>query len=242
METFMIPLIDRDAHARLLHLRDEMIKGGDRNTGDVFVPIGPNPEDPTPAPFRILYVGRALQAGKHDPELDDYDRAVSWSKKVIRDRLIARDPPSPYWSFIREIVARSLRAIGHDPASVELDKIVAWSNLAKISDVRYNPYGRQLEAQSGICVELLKAEMALAKPTAIIVTAGDYAERQILSPVFGSERWVYDTADKKQNAAKSTPPNGIPVLWTNHPQNMLGEGNLEKSRAFCSAAIIDALR
>jgi hypothetical protein len=250
-EEIMIPLINKDEHARLLSLRDKLLEQDEPNIGDVFVPVGPDPEDPAPSPFRILYIGRALKDGAHDPALDDYDRAVSWSKGVIRDRLILGDPPSPFWSFIREIVRRTFYAVGRDPASIPLDKIVAWSNLAKISALRGNPYGSQLKTQSKLCVDLLKAEIGRAKPTAIIIAVGDYAQREILYPLLGEEGWIHDTEAKNQNAKLSYGPDSTPVVWlnraavvwTNHPQGkgMGGPGNLEISRAFCTKAITKAL-
>jgi hypothetical protein len=91
-------------------------------------------------------------------------------------------------------------------------------------------------------MDLLKTEIARAKPTVILAAVGDYAEHSILRAVFGSEGWVFDTEKEDQNATKLYDPIGVPILWTNHPQNMIGAGNLEKSRAFCVAAIVDVLR
>ena len=240
----MIPLLDRSAHARLLQLRDEMTNSGLQNIGDVFGPIGPDPDDPRPAPFRILYVGRALRAGPHDSALDDYDNAVAWSTTTVHDYLVLRDPSSSFWAFIRSIVTRSLKALGHDPGSIDLEKVVGWSNLAKISDIRCNPCGTLLNDQADLCAELLRAEIARAKPTIILVAVGDYARQEVLHPVFGSDGWLHDAEKENQNAKQLSHPLASLVLWTNHPQGkgMGGPGYLKKSRAFCTDAIVSALR
>jgi hypothetical protein len=239
----MIPLIDKHEFRKLLQIRDAMIDAGVPNVGNVFVPIGPSPEDREAVPFRILYLGRALQGEHREPDRDDYDAAVSWSKDVVQDKLINAGQ-SPFWSFIREIVRQSLIELGDTSSSTDmrnaLDKIIAWSNLTKISSGGGNPQGKMLTMQADVCTELLKAEIKRVQPDLIIAAVGCYAEKEIADPLFGNEGWVHDTPKNDQNGIKRDHSSGIPIVFTPHPQNMLGTGNLEKSRAFCINEIVKA--
>ena len=243
----MIPLIDRKTHTKLIDIRNKMMKEGVQNLGDVFVPIGPDQKKRAPTSLKVLYVGRALLRGAHTPEYDDYDRAALWSEAVIDDLLIKGDPQrGPFWSFIREVVRRTLTSIGDDRPPEALNEvlktIIAWSNMVKISDVRGNPYGRCLSMQADFSVELLKSEIKIVRPTAAVFVTGDYAEKEILFQLFGSDGWVHDSPNKDQNAIKADPSSGIPVIWTNHPQGMRPAGSLEKARSFCAEAISKALK
>jgi hypothetical protein len=199
----------------------------------VFVPVGAPIREQTQAMPRILYVGKATR-GFGEPDLGGFDDAASGSMKVIEDWLLPGG--SAFWQFIRAVLQLSAEACGQ-PSNARLLEHFGWSNLAKIGDLDGNPDKWSLDIQKELCREALAVEIAAFAPTATILATTNYAQKQIVFPLFGEEDWCFDTPKKNRVAFKEHPQFGL-LIWTNHPQGMRPAG----TRAIVQEFVADLVK
>jgi hypothetical protein len=182
---------------------------------------------------RILYVGKATR-GFGEPDLGGLAVAASGSTKVIDEWLLPGG--SAFWQFIRAVL-QLLAKRCDQPADTRLLEYFGWSNLAKIGDVDGNPDNWSLDIQKEICREALAVEIASFAPTATILATTNYAEKEIVFPLFSEDDWRFDTPNKDRIAFKKHPEFGL-LVWTNHPQGMRPAGTRAKVQEFVADLVI----
>jgi hypothetical protein len=212
-------LISQSLYERLAALRQEMIAGEIGSPAQVFAPVGALIQNRRMEMPRILYVGKATR-GFGECNLDGYTGAVTGASKVIDEWLLPGG--SAFWQFIRAVLQK-LAAKCSQPTGVELLRHFGWSNLAKIGDLDGNPDAWSLKSQLDLCLEALAAEIAAFQPTAVILATTNYAENEVVFPLFGQDDWSFDTIERDRVAYKRHPQFGL-VAWTNHPQGMRPPG------------------
>ena len=146
-----------------------------------------------------------------------------------------------FWQFARAIARKVLAETGGDASDGALTSHCGWSNLAKVGDTLGNPSPESLAIQAPLCVEALRAEIALFKPTGIVITATNFAQAEIIEPVFGGE-WSQNRPDADRIAYKLDPKSGAAVVWTNHPQRMAPAGTRASVQADAAGLIVQAIR
>jgi len=215
----MEALIGHALYDRLVALRQKMIDSETGSPAQVFVPVGtPFPDRRLPMP-RILYVGKATR-GFEEADLGDFCGAVAGACKVIDEWLLPGR--SAFWQFIRAVLEQ-LAAQCNQPAEAKLLEHFGWSNLAKIGDLDGNPDSGSLRIQKDLCLEALAAEIAAFQPTAVVLATTNYAQEEVVFPLFGRDDWRFDTPDRDRVAYKQHSRFGL-VVWTNHPQGMRPSG------------------
>ncbi len=230
-------LISHALYERLAALREEMIAGEIGSPAQVFVPVGaPIQDRPLQMP-RVLYVGKATR-GFGESNLAGFTGAVAGASTVIDDWLLPGR--SAFWQFIRAVL-RQLAANCDHLTDADLLHYFGWSNLAKIGDLHGNPDVSSLKAQQDLCVEVLTAEIATFQPTAIILATTNYAQHEVVFPLFGYDGWSFDTQEQDRVAYKQHPQFGL-VVWTNHPQGMRPNGTRAVIQKFVSELILKQWR
>lgn len=222
----LVPLIDRQMHERLDTLRAGMRAARIGEVARVFVPVGaePNASAQSPAP-RMLFVGRAARDWT-SYSLATFDGSARGALATVKEYL--PNGGTPIWQFWGAILRQTLAALGIEPSHGELHGFSGWSNLAKVAERWANPRYEFVEIQKHLCVEALRAEIALFRPTAVVVTTGNYAQQQILEPVFGVDGWHFDTPEGDRVAYRFHDGLKTLVVWTNYP---LGRGMRPGERA-----------
>ena len=238
----LVPLIDREMYERLDALRAEMRAARVGQVARVFVPVGvePNASAPSPAP-RVLVVGRAARDWAA-PSLGTFDGSARGAADCVRDYL--QNGWTPFWQFPRAILRQTLAALGIEAADGELHGFFGWSELAKLGDRWSNPSDESLAIQKRLCVQALRSEIKRFKPTAVVVTTGDYAKQEIMEPVFGVEaEWHFDTPDKDRIAYRFHDELKTLVVWTNHPERRgMVKGERAIVQAFAAKLIAGAMK
>jgi len=169
------------------------------------------------APRPILFVGRATRGWD-----DDKVSTLSGSHGAAEQLLNGVEKGRNSWPFFSQALQIAAEASeGHEPLPL------AWTNLAKIGHPRTNPGVRLLRAQSDLCIKQLQYEIAKINPRAVVLMVGSYGEA-LLKAVFGIEGWKQDVLTEDRVASKLC--DGVPVIWTNHPQTPSGRGHRKASR------------
>ena len=228
----MRPLIDERLYERLVECRHRMIDGKVGRPANVFVPVGASDPGSPPGVPRVLYVGRATRdfGASH---LDGFSGAAAGASRVV-DEWFMRGG-SGFWQFIRAILKRIAEDCGQPGEA--LPARLAWSNLAKIGNLTGNPGGRSLREQQELCIEALTMEIEAFKPTAILIATTNYAEKEVVFPLFGDEGWSFDTPEEDRIAYKQHPTFGL-IAYTNHPQGMRPAGTRSAVQEFVADLIM----
>lgn len=125
---------------------------------------------------------------------------------------------SAFWSFAKGISAKTAT----DDVS-PLSNLV-WSNVAKLGVTIGNPEGRVLAAQTELCAELLRAEIAYYKPKVVVFVTGSYGtvivEKAIGMP---ATAWARSASSSAWLRAEGDLP---PMILLPHPQGKSRE-NIE---------------
>jgi hypothetical protein len=204
----MVPLMTRAMYDRFQLLREE-VERQDGAAAQVFVPLMPGAA--SAARPEILFIGQATRGWATD-EIRDYDAAT------LRAEQLVRTPPSRsgFWQVVREITRKTRQGVDHSVIP-DLTRSMGWSNLIKIGHPKRNPGQAFWKAQAELCVEQLRHEIDVMKPTAVMLLTRNLAQRQIVEPIFGKDDWEFDTKEKDRVAWKTL---GRPIIWMNHPRNM----------------------
>jgi hypothetical protein len=226
-------LISQSLYDRLAALRQKMINSEIGRPAHVFVPVGAHVPKSTSQMPSILYVGKATR-GFGEPDLGAFTGAAAVTSRVIDEWLLPGQ--SAFWQFVREVL-RGLAAKCDQPTGAELLKHFGWSNLAKIGDLVGNPDAWSLEKQKDLCIESLSTEIATFQPTAIILATTNYAQDEIVFPIFGRNDWSFDTREQDRVAYKQHPQLGL-VAWTNHPQGMRPAGTRAIAQRFIADLVL----
>jgi len=165
----------------------------------------------------ILFVGRATRGWDED-DVATFEGAHAAADRLVTD-VENGNCKSPFFSQVRQI------AMGAQKGSEPLP--IAWSNLAKIGHPKSNPGSRLLCAQWDMCIKQLRHEIAEINPRAVVLMVGSYGEA-LLKAVFGTDGWKQDVPTEDRVASKLC--DGVPVIWTNHPQTPSGRGHRKASR------------
>ncbi len=171
----------------------------------------PSPFTATNGGRSILLVGKATDG---DWKMKDFE-ACARNKQIEKRRRVARSfiaemsqkPKSEFWRFFQDLQKIGLPVI--------------WSNLVKIGIKGGNPRGTDLNLQKELAQRTLRAEIDEYKPSLVFLVSGEYAVKEIVSPVFEkSGRWTKPKGKNYwwRNRTEEMPP----VLWTYHPQGIHG--------------------
>jgi hypothetical protein len=97
--------------------------------------------------------------------------------------------------------------------------------------------------QKELCIEALRSEITFFRPTAVIAVPQNFAQREIMEPVFGGDdRWYFDTPSKDRVAYQIHDEFKTLVIWTNHPQGMSPPGTRALVQNFAAELIVGMLR
>jgi len=222
----MMALIDPSLYGRLKALRAQMLDDRIGKPAKVLVPVGARPamgDRPVP---RVLFVGKATR-GWTEKKLDSFDGSRSLAEDVVRDLLPTGG--TAFWQFVREVLRQTLHFCKIEARDTELPSFCGWSNLVKIGETcrGYAPPGDEsLDRQKALCIEALRMEITLFRPTAVVLTTQDYAKHEIVFPLFGEDngRWRFDTPQHDSVSFKFHDDLKTTVIWTNHPQGMRPPG------------------
>ncbi len=230
-------LMDEDTHAKFQALRRDIKEACGDRVAQVFVPVGADaPPQPSGAP-RLLFIGKATRDFSQ-PDLASFEGARA---SAVGHLSALPQGVSAFWQFARAIAREVLRQTGGDASDGALAAHCGWSNLAKIGDIYDNPGPASLAIQAPLCVEALRAEIARFKPTGIVIAATNFAQREIIEPVFGDD-WSQDVPDADRIAYKLDARSGAAVVWTNHPQGMTPEGMRALVQTSAAELIVQAMR
>ena len=237
----MRPLVDRDMYDRLRALRDGMPEQGVSNVAHVFVPVGPVGDAFGASPaLRVLFVVRATR-GFDEERVSTYEGAAARAAELVTETYLS-DEGSPaqsdFWRFARNVLGAALDGSGSQGGDRLADH-VGWSNLAKIGNTKGNATPDSLSIQKGLCREALRLEMAAIKPQAVVLTTGDYAEEEVLLPVFGMDGWTEERTGRAAWRWKAGEPFCPLVVRTHHPQ---GKFDMDDTAAAIGAKIAASLR
>lgn len=236
-------LIDKDIYGKLKKLRQELEQEGVPNLAHVFVPVGVAPPPPPtgtvslptpPAAPRLLFVGRATR-NYCEGYLDMFEGAVAEDTKILSELPLGK---TAFWQFARAITRSVLQQTSVGTSNDALAAHCGWSNLMKIGAAVGNPQGRLLDRQAQLCVEALRAEIARFRPTGIVIATGDYAKDEVVVPIFGRDRWSYNTPDGKQVAYQTDAETGAVVAWTDHPGRRAPPGTRAQVQSFVADLIV----
>jgi hypothetical protein len=240
MTADMVPLIDGDMYRRLESKRREISTASIGDVARVFVPVGAAPTVASPDSPRVLFVGKAT-SGYGEPALASFEGAKRRDEEVVREYL--PNGRTAFWQFGRKILRQTLRLCAIPAADSELPSFCGWSNLAKIGDLSGNPPPKSVEMQKELCVEALRSEIAFFKPTAVIAVPQNFAQHEIMEPVFGEDdKWYFDTPGKDRVAYQIHKEFETLVIWTNHPQGMSPPGTRALVQEFAAELIVGAMR
>ncbi len=193
----MKALMTRSEHERFKACKAAMDERF-QNLGQVFVPVAPEQKDDVK--FTVLFVGQAVSKKYSFPDLAEYDTA--WDKATDEVAQCCPAGKGVFWNAASRIVKGALVATGSSLQDNRYDDIVGFTNLAKIAKVDGNPNSAQIAFQAGLCVDQLKREIDLMKPTAIVMMVRNFAQNNIIEPVFGTHGWEHDTPQKDRVAFK----------------------------------------
>lgn len=189
----------------------------------------------------ILFVGRATNCWVKAEEIDvlfgephlkstifNRDDQMIWVEHTANTQGTYNSNKSAFWRVIRA-VAR------HYYPEDELNHI-AWSNLLKIQmESGKNPSGRIFDSQIETCREIFKTELDVLSPRFIVMFTGDYAEREMLSFLYGGEMPTAVESVKWGNYAIDVYTiEDMFFFCTEHPQ-----GKDEASHINCLIDLID---
>jgi hypothetical protein len=81
-----------------------------------------------------------------------------------------------------------------------------------------------IEKQAALCIEQLRCEIKACKPTAVLLLTTNYAQTEIVEPVFGNINGDWMRANEANNLLSATRygSDGPLVVWTNHPARRRG--------------------
>jgi len=116
---------------------------------------------------------------------------------------------------------------------------VGYSNLVKIGRARGNPQPDAIAVQQALCIELLLHELEIMKPDAVVLLTRNFAQCEIVEPVFGPEGWTQDVPSEDRVAHKVVM--GRPIVWMNHPRNPGPAGYRKESVRLAIQLIVDNL-
>lgn len=204
----MRPLISFEQYDRLGHLRDRM-EHSEPGNAQVFVPVGPDPGSDCPG---ILFIGQATK--------DWTKRAVSNYQGAVKEGIAlahcCADRNGPFFQVVDEIVWAVCGQLDLEPAGGQGD-LVGWSNLAKIGRIHGNPAPTLIALQQDLCIGTLRHELETMQPAAVVLLTRNFAQHEILEPVFGRDGWTQDLPSEDRVAHKTLA--GRPIVWMNHPRN-----------------------
>lgn len=183
----------------------------------MFVPVGPAPNS---VPVRLLFIGRATRDYSQDC-VNTYERAITRDEEIVHAYLLGRK--APFWQFIEDVAEGARQVIVPSFPRDRRHELVGWSNLVKIGNMCSNPASEAIKQQAELCIAQLRSELDIMRPHVIILLATNYAEDEILYPVFGRDNWRWDNQERDRVAFKAfqlAPSSGAVVIWTNHPQAM----------------------
>jgi hypothetical protein len=215
-ESSMIALMSPEKYAEFQSLRTVLSVHSD-TVAHVFVPVGPAPES---VPIRLLFIGRATRDYSED-RVKTYQGAIARDEEIAHKFLV--DRKSPLWQFIDDVVEGVRKEIAPSFPRDRRHELSGWSNLAKIGDIHNNPSPEMIKRQASLCILQLRSEMHLMSPHVIIILTRNYAEDEILYPVFGRDNWRWDNQEQDRVAFKKFELDSSSraiVIWTNHPQAM----------------------
>jgi hypothetical protein len=234
----MIPLINRARYQTLLDIRSAMNEKGLTDLASVFVPVGT--VAPPDQSFRVLFIGRATRG--YDNVKLEYESARDVGEQVVQRHL----PKGtwPFWHFARAVLRQATRVLGVLDSRAPDDALpqyAGWSNLAKIGVIDGNPTGNILRHQAPVCVQALRDEIRMMKPTAVVVSTGFFAHKEIFIPVFGDLEagWFQDVPDWDRVAFRRVPALDTTVIWTDHPHTLRLNG-VASEAAISTASVIVA--
>lgn len=225
-------LFDEAMYTRLQELRS-----GIEDPAEVFVPVGAEVSQGSAAKVRLLFIGKATRDFTEDSLVTfagARDRAIELLKAMPRS-------PSPFFQFARDTTREVLLGMGLDASDSLLASHCGWSNLAKIGARTGNSSSQSLARQAPLCISALQAEITAFKPSGIILTNTNFAEHEILRPVFG-EGWHQSRTAMDGVAWKLDESNGVPVVWTNHPQGMQPAGSRAEAKSLAVKLIVAAMQ
>ena len=226
----MRPLMTPNMHARLAALHDE-IASADGKAAQVFVPVGPDRDGNKPV---ILFVGQTT-SGWAEEERAEFAR--SWQDAAA---LVAAPPSkSGFWQVVRQITAGVAAELGLAGPDGRLDDLIAWSNVVKVGHPDRNPDEPSWKVQADLCVEQLRQEIEELKPVATVLLTRNFAQREVVEPVFGADGWSFDTEGQDRVAYRTAPST---VVWMNHPRNMGASGYRRASVDLAIRLIVEAAR
>lgn len=109
-----------------------------------------------------------------------------------------------------------------ESASLNAREALGWSNLVKINSVNIaSPPGTEIiAAQAPLCVEALRGEVRVFRSHATVLLSGNYAQDEILLPVFGPAELFQNNVEAEDRVAIRNHPEFGPVISANHPQAM----------------------
>lgn len=225
----MRPLITPKQYKLLRDLRARMDRSYPGNS-HVFVPVGPDAEIGSPS---ILFIGQATRDWTK-PALGNYAGAVNEAVAIAHCCL---DRHGPFWQVVDEVVWGVCEALNKSIANQ--GDVVGWSNLAKIGRAQGNPEPNMIAAQQALCIELLRHELEIMQPDAVVLLTRNFGQREILEPVFGREGWTQDVPSDDRVAHKVE--KGRPIVWMNHPRNPGPAGYRKASVKLAIQLIVDHL-
>jgi hypothetical protein len=231
----MKPMMTPTQHMKFKALKSTMDKNFG-NLGEVFVPVAP--EQKNDIPFTVLIIGQAVGKNYNSSDLSDYDAAWDEASKTVAE--CCPGGVGVFWKAARRIVLGTLVKLESELPDSRYDDIVGFTNLTKIAKLDGNPTQKQISEQASLCVEQLKYEIEFMRPTAIIMMVRNFAQKEIIEPVFGADKWEFDTPAKDCVAFKYYQK--IPVIWMNHPRVPGKKGYLEKSIDFSINKILSQVR
>lgn len=225
----MRPLITPQQYTKLQRLKvriDRAYPG----SSHIFVPVAPNAENGLP---HILFIGQATKDWTKQP-LGCYAGAV---REGIAQAHCCGDRRGPFFRTVDNIIWEVCDRLRIQPQNQ--GHVGGWSNLVKIGRPGGNPRAHHIHMQRNLCIEMLRCEIKVMQPDAVVLLTGNYAQSEILEPVFGAGGWKQDMPSADRVAYKTLA--GRPIVWMNHPRRPGGRGYLAASVKLAVTLIVDSL-
>lgn len=191
------------------------------------------------SPFRMLYIGRAVNGWEFDWHEDTLEGLANqvfshgFDVDSISTNPIQPDGynfnRSPFWQLCYKLLELNGEAS-------EWSSRVAWSNLFKVAPYsRYNPDDKDIVRQIKPCIELIKKEIEMLKPTHVVFVTdtwwmepADYTDAS-----FAKELGITLVSDSTNTIVGQGTYNGTKMVVTKRPETA------KTSRADHAQQIID---
>jgi hypothetical protein len=213
-KTFMTP----DHFQKLLDLRNDFVSSGQR-LAFPFVSVAQDSWGTVSNLPHVLFIGQA--PGDCDlAELRTLDQTVERLAEDLTN--LTPDPSgSAFWQYCRGLIERVAKRTASDVRTQ-----FAWSNVFKLNYLFASgqptpgPTGSLVDAQFELCVQVLRSELEIARPTHAIFAVGGVGTGstpcdKAVEAMFGTA-WSHN--DELTKDVAMTTFGETSILWTDHPR------------------------